>query len=103
MSNKEIKDCTTCDWGHENDMFNIPFCYNVEPCVNWDKWTPKMQQLKEEKPYNYSELRDKIHNILSQLLEREIDCAKGEEFDNEFFEAITDNILSLIKQQGGSY
>ena len=36
MENK--KDCTTCDWGKYNDHWNMPFCYCVEKCINWDHW-----------------------------------------------------------------
>ena len=41
MQSEEIKDCRTCDWGKMNDHFNIPFCYNEEECVEWDKWKEK--------------------------------------------------------------
>lgn len=50
---------------------------------------------------SYSELRHEIHQIFYNLLEREIECSKGGEFDYEFMECRTDDILKLIRQQGG--
>jgi len=50
---------------------------------------------------SYTELREKVHVIFYDLLDREFECVKGNEFDNEFLEAQTDEILRLIRQQGG--
>ena len=50
---------------------------------------------------SYSELRHEIHQVFYKLLEREIECFKSEEFDYEFMECRTDDILRLIRQQGG--
>ena len=50
---------------------------------------------------SYTELREKIHVIFYDLLDREFECAKDNEFDNEFLEAQTDEVLRLIRQQGG--
>ena len=50
---------------------------------------------------SYAKLREKVHVIFYDLLDREFDCIKGNEFDNEFLEAQTDEILQLIRQQGG--
>jgi len=50
---------------------------------------------------SYTELRKKIHVIFYDLLDREFECAKGNEFDNEFLEVQTDEVLRLIRQQGG--
>lgn len=52
---------------------------------------------------NYTELRKEIHKILSDFFNREIECSKGNEFDFEFMECKTDDILKLIQNQGGSY
>ena len=51
----------------------------------------------------YTELRNEIHNILFEFFDREQECSKGNEFDFEWMEFKTDNILQLIKQQGGNY
>ena len=50
---------------------------------------------------SYAELREKVHVIFYDLLDREFECAKDNEFDNEFLEAQTDEVLRLIRQQGG--
>ena len=50
---------------------------------------------------SYTELREKIHVIFYDLLDREFECAKCNEFDNDFLEAQTDEVLRLIQQQGG--
>jgi len=50
---------------------------------------------------SYAELRKKVHVIFYDLLDREFECAKDNEFDNEFLEAQTDEVLRLIRQQGG--
>lgn len=50
---------------------------------------------------SYAELREKVHVIFYDLLDREFECAKGNEFDNEFLETQTDEVLRLIRQQGG--
>ena len=54
-------------------------------------------------PYNYINLRTVIHDILYDFFEREMECSKDKEFDFEFMEAQTDEILRLIKRQGGTY
>jgi len=48
----------------------------------------------------YKELREEIHRILLNFLEWEIECNKGGEFDFEFMEFRTDEILRLIQRQG---
>ena len=50
---------------------------------------------------SYAELREKVHVIFYDLLNREFECVKGNEFDNEFLEMQTDEVLRLIRQQGG--
>ena len=42
---------------------------------------------------SYAELREKIYIIFYDLLNRE--------FDNEFLETQTDEVLRIIQQQGG--
>lgn len=50
---------------------------------------------------SYAELREKVQVIFYDLLDREFECAKDHEFDNEFLEMQTDEVLQLIRQQGG--
>lgn len=51
----------------------------------------------------YIETREKIHEILFDFFDRELECSKDNEFDFEWLEFKTDNILRLIQNQGGSY
>lgn len=51
---------------------------------------------KELKKLTYEELRDEIHFILTKFFAYEIICAKDNEFDFEFMEHRTDDILRLI-------
>ncbi len=57
--------------------------------------------MKENK-LEYKELREKIHKILFDFFDWELKCSKDNEFDFEFMEFRTDEILRLIQQQGGS-
>ena len=57
----------------------------------------------QDEPMNYNELREEIHRILYDFLNFELECSKGNEFDFEFMEFRTDEILRLIKRQGGTY
>ena len=50
----------------------------------------------------YKELREEIHKIFYTFLSWEIVCNKNKEFDFEYLEAKTDEILKLIRRQGGS-
>lgn len=52
--------------------------------------------------FEYKELREKIHEILFNFFDWELKCSKDNEFDFEFLEFRTDEILTLIQQQGGS-
>lgn len=52
-------------------------------------------------PYNYNNLRTVIYNILYDFFDHEFECVKDNEFDNEFLETQTDEILRLIRRQGG--
>ena len=46
---------------------------------------------------SYAELREKVHVIFYDLLDRELECVKDNEFDNEFLEVQTDEVLRLIQ------
>lgn len=52
---------------------------------------------------NYSELRNEIYKILSDFYDHEIAMYKDGEFDFEYMEYRTDEILRTIKRQGGTY
>ena len=52
-------------------------------------------------PLEYAVVREFIHNIFNMLLAREFECYQGGEFDYEFMECCTDEIIRLIKRQGG--
>ncbi len=56
-----------------------------------------------ERKLNYRETREKIHKILFNFFDRELECSKDNEFDFEFMEFRTDDILKLIQNQGGDY
>lgn len=56
-----------------------------------------------EHKLNYKETREKIHEILFNFFDRELECSKDNEFDFEFMEFRTDDILKLIQNQGGNY
>lgn len=56
-----------------------------------------------EHKLNYIETREAIHKILFDFFDRELECSKDNEFDFEFMEFKTDDILRLIQNQGGSY
>ena len=53
--------------------------------------------------FEYSKLRYEIHKIFFDLLEREIMCCEKNEFNFEYLESKTDEILKLIKRQGGAF
>lgn len=57
--------------------------------------------MQNEKPYDYENLRNIIHSILYDFFDRELECSKDNEFDFEFMESKTDDILRLIRRQGG--
>ena len=58
---------------------------------------------EDERKMNYDELRHKIHDILGDFLYHEIEIYNAGEFDFEYMEFRTDDILHLIKRQGGTY
>ena len=70
-----------------------------EYCGGKNTYIPKMQNTK----LSYCELRDKIHNILEDFLQHEIKMYNVGEYDFEYMECCTDDILHLIKRQGGTY
>ena len=51
---------------------------------------------------DYRELRKEIHKILCEFLSYEHPLQNDGEFDFEFLEFRTDDILRLIKRQGGT-
>lgn len=57
--------------------------------------------MQNDKPLEYRELREEIHVILSDFFNYEYKLQRNNEFDWEFLEYRTDDILQLIKHQGG--
>ena len=51
---------------------------------------------------DYRELREEIHKILCEFLSHEHPLQNDGEFDFEFLEFSTDDILRLIRRQGGT-
>lgn len=80
-------------------------------CGAWIKWLGKdelrafnhSQKNQSDEKLNYSELREEIHKILCDFLEYECPIQNDGEFDFEYMEFRTDEILRLIKRQGGTY
>ena len=80
-------------------------------CGAWIKWLGKdelrafkhSQKKQSDEKLNYSELREEVHKILCDFLEFESPIKNGGEFDFEYMEFRTDEILRLIKRQGGTY
>lgn len=56
-----------------------------------------------DRPYDYTELRTAITEELTSLINYEFPIQQADEFDWEFLEATTDDILRLIIRQGGHY
>lgn len=50
---------------------------------------------------SYGELRKEIHKVLCDFLSYEHPLQNNEEFDFEYLEYRTDDILRLIRRQGG--
>lgn len=57
--------------------------------------------MQNNTPYEYGQLRKEIHLILDEFFSYEYELYKNGEFDHEFKEAKTDDILRLIRRQGG--
>lgn len=51
--------------------------------------------------YNYGQLRKDIHQVFYDLINHEYRICKAGEFDFEFMEHRTDDILHIIKNCGG--
>lgn len=52
-------------------------------------------------PLDYTELRDTINIILNNFFNYEFDLYQNGEYDWEAEESFTDDILRLIRRQGG--
>lgn len=50
---------------------------------------------------SYSNLREDIHKVLFEFINYEYEMLKGREFDYDFLEYRTDDILRIIKNCGG--
>ena len=57
--------------------------------------------MQNNKPLKYKELREKINDILVALFNFEYELQLNGEFDWDFLEFRTDEILQVIKDQGG--
>ena len=69
MQNK--KDCTNCKSRYFDDHQQIILCHNPKKCEHWEKWGLK-NMLKNDK-FDYKDLREKIHSIFMDFLERELE------------------------------
>ena len=54
-------------------------------------------------PFEYPELRKEIQEILYKFFIYEYHLSFDNEFDQEFMESKIDDILRLIRRQGGKY
>ena len=61
-----------------------------------------MFELYDDGKLDYGELRKEIHKILCDFLAYELPVQNRGEFDWEYLEYRTDDILRLIKLQGGT-
>lgn len=52
-------------------------------------------------PYDYQNLTEQIHLVFYDFLEQEYRILRRGESDEELLESCTDNILRLIRRQGG--
>lgn len=82
-----------------------------EKCIAWIKWLSKdelravVRNKKIERTANnlsYSSLRGRLRFILEDFFNHEIKMYNSGEYDWEYLEYSTDEILRLIKQRGGS-
>lgn len=78
-------------------------------CGAWAKWLSKDEKRvfkyskeNKEDQLDYGELRKKIQKILCDFLNYECSLQNNGEFDFDFLEFRVDDILRLIKRQGGS-
>ena len=108
MYQNSCKKCSCTTLYIENKGNNVGlYCSD---CGAWIKWLGKDElrayeysQKKVSKKLTYSELREEIHKILCDFLEFELPLQNNGEFDFEYLEFRTDEILKLIKKQGGTY
>ena len=63
--------------------------------------TPELKTIDNK--LSYTQLREEIHRILADFLDYELTMHDAGEFDFEYMEFRTDDILRLIKRQGGTY
>lgn len=87
--------CNKC-----NDRLKCEF-YMKDYLGSGDLWKAK-KFCEEKEKLNYNELREEIHKILCDFLAYEHPLQNDGEFDFEFLEFMTDNVLRLIKRQGGA-
>ena len=57
--------------------------------------------MPNNEPYDYNTLRTVIHTVFYDFFKWELECSQGNEFDFDFMEARTDDILRIIRRQGG--
>jgi hypothetical protein len=74
-----------------------------ENCGNKNNCVKQSKKKTNNEKMSYDELRHKIHDILRDFLYHEIEIYNAGEFDFEYMEFRTDDILHLIKRQGGIY
>lgn len=83
-----------------------------DDCGAWIKWLGKdelrafkhsMREATNNKDkLDYRELREEIHKVLCDFLSYEYPLQNDGEFDFEYLEFRTDDILRLIRRQGGT-
>lgn len=120
--NYEPKSTMACEYYKDKSQMktyvyvgNIGVIKLAEQITKGDKGIVHMgefESLEKAKEYDkhccedklgYSELREQIHRILSDFFNYELSVYKTGEFDFEYMEFRTDEILRLIKRQGGTY
>jgi hypothetical protein len=97
-----MKNCNTYYefmYGQSGTISISEHCGNKNNCIK----QCRKKTNKDERKMNYDELRHKIHDILEDFLRHEIEICNAGEFDFEYMEFRTDDILRLIKRQGGTY
>ena len=111
-----IGKCKKCDntsfYTERNGNHTGLYC---EKCGAWIKWLSKDElrvvahnKKTEQTKNNFSyfplrgSLRGRLHFILEDFFNHEIKMYNSGEYDWEYLEYSTDEILRVIKQQGGS-
>lgn len=77
-------------------------CMNCNDKFKCDYYTGKKLCEGRKEKLNYSELRKEIQKVLCDFLSYEHPLQNDGEFDFDFLEFKTDDILKLIKRQGGT-